>query len=162
MIFGWCPRRRFAIYVAAVAMLLAARTGRAQPSAPQLAVTSAVADANGALTISGQNFAAASGRFGTRPFVTLDLVPLDVRVATDTAILATVPSGSIPPATYLLTVSRGPAAAENASLEVTVGAANGTPVPANLPPPAASVPSAGSTASAASLPPIVSGTTPAA
>jgi protein-disulfide isomerase len=105
----------------AAAVAMASTSAGAQTRAPQLVVTSAVADANsGTLTISGQNFAVFGGTFATRPFVTLDLVPLDVRVATDTVILAAAPSGAIPPATYLLTVSRGPTAAENASLEVIV------------------------------------------
>jgi protein-disulfide isomerase len=89
-----------------------------------LFVTSAVPDADGqTLTISGGNFGGAAGMFGSRPFVTLDLIPLDIRAATDTVILAAAPVGMMPAADYLLTVSRGPAPADNASLSVTLGAA---------------------------------------
>src|SRR5262245_35515660 len=88
-----------------------------QEPAQPLSVTSAVPDpAAGTVTISG-------GRFGTRPFVTLDLVPLDIRVAMDTVILAVVPAGTIPAGEYLLTVSRGPASEDSATLPITVGTA---------------------------------------
>ena len=111
--------------VAVVAGLLASGLpARGQQAAPQLFVTSAVPDAAGeALTISGGNFTVVGGRFGTRPFVTLDLIPLDVRASTGSAILVAAPVGSMPAGKYLLTVSRGPAPADNASLEVTLGAA---------------------------------------
>jgi protein-disulfide isomerase len=80
-------------------------------------VASALPDsASGTVTISGANF-------GSRPFVTLDLVPLDIRVALDTVILAAVPAGTIPHGEYLLTVSRGPAPEDNGTVEVIVGAA---------------------------------------
>ena len=86
-------------------------------SAQQLAVTGAVADAAGqTLTIAGVNFGAA-------PFVTLDLVPLTLRAAGDTQIVATVPISMIPPGEYLLTVSRGPSPAETGSFQVTLGPA---------------------------------------
>jgi len=90
-----------------------------------------VTDDNGeTLTISGANFGVSAGIFGTRPFVTLDLVPLDIRTATDTAILASAPSRVIPPGNYLLTVSRGPTPADNASLEVAIGNAKPSGAPA--------------------------------
>src|ERR1700730_15143366 len=56
-----------------------------QPPAPQLVVTSAPPDPGGqTLTISGGNFVA-------HPFVPLDLVPVTIRFAIDTQIVATVP-----------------------------------------------------------------------
>jgi protein-disulfide isomerase len=121
--------RRQNVCLAVVAVLIAAGVAvSAQQAAPQLVVTGAVADPDGqALTISGGNFGVSGGRFGARPFVTLDLVPLDVRVATDTVILATAPVGRMPAAEYLLTVSRGPAPADNASLQLTLGAAEPSP-----------------------------------
>jgi protein-disulfide isomerase len=95
----------------------------AQAPAQSLVVTSAVPDAAaGTVTISGEYF-------GARPFVTLDLVPLDVRVAMATVILAAVPAGTIPPGEYLLTVSRGPGPGDSATLEITVGTAESPAAP---------------------------------
>ena len=115
---------RLRVVVIVVAGLLAAAVpARGQQAAPQLFVTSAVPDAGaGTLTISGGNFTS-SGDLGSRPFVTLDLIPLDVRASTDSVILVAVPVGAMPPGKYLLTVSRGSAPADNASLEVTLGTA---------------------------------------
>ncbi len=107
----------------------------AAAQATQLAVTGAVPDPGGqTLTIAGAHFG------GGRPFVTLDLLPVNVRYATDVEILAAVPVGLMPPGTYLLTVSRGPSAAENGSFQLTLGAsrpkadaaAPSDPVPATL------------------------------
>ena len=112
-------RGRLKLRLATFAWLLAvgALARAEQAPAPQLFVTGAVADASTeTLTISG-------GNFGTRPFVTLDLFPLALRAAIDTSIVAAAPVGAIPAAEYLLTVSRGPAPAENASIQVTLGAA---------------------------------------
>ncbi len=96
---------------------LGARAVAQPPQAPQLVVTAAASDAGGqTLTISGANFGAG------RPFVTLDLVPVNVRYATDTDIFAAVPVGLMPPGSYLLTVSRGPSAEENGSFQLTLGA----------------------------------------
>jgi protein-disulfide isomerase len=99
-------------------LLVAGASLRAdQAAAPQLFVTSAVADASAeTLTISG-------GNFGRRPFVTLDLVPLEIRFANDTLILAAAPIHAIPAGEYLLTVSRGAAPADTASFQVSLGAA---------------------------------------
>ena len=139
--FGARGRQRLCLAVVS-ALLTAGASVSAEQAAPQLFVASAVPQANGAsLTISGGNFGASGGMFGTRPFVTLDLVPLDIRAATDTVILAATPAGTIPPGTYLLTVSRGPTPADNASVEVTVGArerlqadiTNNVPSAANAP-----------------------------
>lgn len=91
------------------------------PSRPQLVVASAMPDA------ASQTLTIAGGNFGNRPFVTLDLVPLTVQVAIDTQIVASAPVDIMPSGTYLLTVSRGPAAAESASLQITLGAGDAKP-----------------------------------
>jgi protein-disulfide isomerase len=146
--------------LAAVAALLAAApqstAGQAPP--PQLFVTSAAPDPGAeTLTISG-------GNFGTRPFVTLDLIPLEIRAAIDTLIVAVAPVRAIPPGDYLLTVSRGPVPAENASLQVTLGTAESAQAdaaaarqPGQV---AGAVPDPGSAADA--LPTLPAGTTAAA
>jgi protein-disulfide isomerase len=85
------------------------------PAAPRVTIDSAVPDStNGTLTIAGTNF-------GTRPFVTLDLVPLNVQLALDQRIIAGVPLDMIPPGTYLLTVTRGSQAGDVASIDITLG-----------------------------------------
>lgn len=113
----------------------------AQVPLPPLVVQQAVPDrATDTLTIEGTHFGAA-------PFVTLDLVPLDLRLALDTRIMAVVPVDAMPPGRYLLTVSRGPDPADRASIEVTIGAAppDAAPGPVKgLPAPLA--PAAGDTA----------------
>jgi protein-disulfide isomerase len=87
-----------------------------QAPAAQLVVTNAAPDPGGqTLTITG-------GNFGARPFVTLDLVPVTIRFAIDTQIVAAVPVNDMPAGTYLLTVSRGPSAAENGSFQLALGA----------------------------------------
>lgn len=107
----------------------------------QLAVTGVVADLNG-LTITGVNF-------GTDPFVTLDLVPLTLRVAGDRQISAVVPVSAMPPGEYLLTVSRGPAPAETGSFQLTLGAVTPTRVELGRSPQSAQVtPSAAGAATA--------------
>lgn len=90
----------------------AASIAQAQaPSAP-LVIESVSPDAGSeTLTIAGSNF-------GPRPFVTLDLIPMTVQVAIATRIVVGVPIGSMPPSSYLLTVSRGPGPGESASLEI--------------------------------------------
>src|SRR5262245_40896701 len=110
-----------------ISLLAAGMPAEGQQTSPQLVITNAVPDAGGeTLSISCGNFT--GGNLAARPFVTLDLIPLDVRVATDTLILVAAPVGAIPPGKYLLTVSRGPASADNATLEVNVGAGPSAPV----------------------------------
>ncbi len=75
------------------------------------------------MTITGANF-------GPSPFVTLDLVPLTLRSATETQIVAAVPISMMPPGNYLLTVSRGPSPAETGSFQLTIGAAKPKPLAA--------------------------------
>ena len=123
MILCHRTRVRQKLGLAIVAGLLAAgASARAeQATAPQLFVTGAEPDARaGILTISG-------GNFGTRPIVTFELIPLDIRTATDTLIVAVAPVDAIPAGEYLLTVSRGPAPSENASLPMTFGATEPSP-----------------------------------
>ena len=88
----------------------------AQPvSAPQLVVASAVPGESGeTISITGRNF-------GARPFVTLDLIPLTVRTAIDTEIIAAAPVREMPAGEYLLTVSRGPTPAESGSFQLALG-----------------------------------------
>ena len=89
-----------------------------------LTVTSAVPDAGGqTVTITGANF-------GPSPFVTLDLVPLMLQSATETQVVATVPTSVMPSGNYLLTVSRGPSPAETGSFQLNIGAAKPKPVAA--------------------------------
>ena len=116
-------RQRLRVVATVLAAVLApVLPAQSQQAAPQLFVTGAVPDAAaGTLTVSGGNFSILGARFGARPFVTLDLIPLDVRASTDSVILVAVPVGAMPAGKYLLTVSRGPAPADNASLEVTLG-----------------------------------------
>ena len=106
-----------------VAIVLAAppTASAQQAAAPPLVVLGAVPDPDGqTLVISGEHFI-------RRPLVTLDLVPVTVQSATDSQIVAAVPVNMMPPGAYLLTVSRGPSAADNGSLEVTLG--GGRPKP---------------------------------
>jgi protein-disulfide isomerase len=120
-------------------LLCAPTPAHAQTAAPPLVVHQAVPDGTtDTLTIDGANF-------GATPFVTLDLVPLDLRLALDTRLMAAVPVDAMPPGRYLLTVSRGPEAADRASIEVTIGAAPAAPAPpaTAAPAPVAATPSAG-------------------
>lgn len=114
----------------ALTLIFGAMAGAAaaqQAPAPQLAVGTAVPDASGqTLTITGVNF-------GPRPLVTLDLIPVDVQFAMDSRIVAVVPVREMPAGTYLLTVSRGPSAAENGSLAVTLGSPERAPGPVSAP-----------------------------
>lgn len=100
--------------------LMAGLTGIAVPAvhaqvASPLSITSTSTDAAaGTLTIAGDGF-------GSRPFVTLDLVPLNIQLAMPQRILAVVPVDQIPPGSYLLTVTRGTETGDSASVEVRIG-----------------------------------------
>jgi len=122
---------------AVLLLALAFGTARAiaqQAAAPQLIVEGATPDPSGqTLTISG-------AAFGTRPLVTLDLIPLTIQFGMDSRIVASVPVNDMPAGTYLLTVSRGPSPAESGSLAITLGS------PAS--PPAAAPPASGPVVSA--------------
>ena len=94
---------------------------RAAAQEPQLVINGAVPDAGGrTLTITGANF-------GSRLFVTLDLVPIPVQYSSDSQIVAAVPIDLIPPGTHLLTVSRGSSPADTGSFELTLGAVKPKP-----------------------------------
>ena len=85
-----------------------------------LTIQSAVADVGGGtVTVAGSGF-------GQRPFVTLDLVPLNIQLAMDQRLIAVAPLGMMPPGTYLLTVTRGAQPGDTASVEVRLGAPVGT------------------------------------
>jgi protein-disulfide isomerase len=102
--------------LALACVLMRVEAAGAQPTMPPLAVTHAVADASGdTVTIAGANFGSA------RPFVTLDMVPLPVRISLDSQIVAEAPTRLMPPGEYLLTVSRGPAPADNGWFKLTIG-----------------------------------------
>jgi protein-disulfide isomerase len=107
----------------------------AEQAPPPLAIQSATPDrAAGTLTVTGAHF-------GPRPFVTLELVPLTLRSATESEILAAVPIGMMPPGRYLLTVSRGPGEGETASVRVELAGAPGDgPPDATTPAGAAAAP----------------------
>jgi len=106
---------RRAFIAVLLVLLVSVGQASAQGSAPALSIESAVPDAaTGTLTIAGSGF-------GARPFVTLDLVPLNVSLALDQRIVAVVPVEMIPPGSYLLTVTRGSLAADTASFEVRIG-----------------------------------------
>ena len=101
----------------------------AQAPSPQLVVRSAIPDPSGqTLTIAGANF-------GSRPLVTLDLIPVTVQFGIDSQLVAAVPIGQMPPGTYLLTVSRGPGATESGSFPLTLARPAATPRPAGSNPP---------------------------
>ena len=89
-----------------------------QATPPQVVIESVTPDAtSGTLTVAGANF-------GPRPFVTLNLIPLNVQLGLDARIVAAAPLDMMPPGTYLLTVSRGPQPADTAaSYEVQIGPA---------------------------------------
>ena len=121
----------------AVVFTLVARTAQpAQaPALTPMAIVTAETDAGaGTLTIAGTGF-------GTRPFVTLDLVPLNIQLSLDQRIIAVVPVGMIPPGAYLLTVTRGPQPGESASFEVRIGPPPGASSTAQSPEPKAPNPS---------------------
>ena len=91
------------------------RRAAAQAPEPPLVVTQVAQDAaTDSITISGEHF-------GARPFVTLDLVPLDVRLVLEASVMVAVPIDAMPPGKYLLTVSRGPLPTDRASLEISLG-----------------------------------------
>lgn len=107
----------------AVARAQALGAAAAQPAASTgtLTITSARPDgAASTLTITGTNF-------GPRPLVTLDLVPVTLQSVSDTQVVGSVPVDVMPAARYLLTVSRGAAPGESASLRVPLGGAAAAP-----------------------------------
>ena len=137
---------RLVAFATLLSVMVAAPLTRAQtPAASPLVIDAAVTDdATGTLTVSGNGF-------GTRPFVTLDLVPLNLQLSLQQRIVAVVPVGQIPPGSYVLTVTRGPQPGETASMDVRIG-----------PPAASSAPgSSVGASSAASTPRASDAATPA-
>ena len=112
---------------AALVLGVAAGAVSAQPdgAAPLVLAAARPDPGAGTLTITGSGF-------GRTPFVTLDLVPIAVRSASDVRIVAAAPLALMPPGDYVLTVSRGAEAHEHASLDVALhgGAAAGGSSPA--------------------------------
>ena len=107
----------------AIVMVAGPFTLAQAPGSSPLAIDVAVTDDTvGTLTISGSGF-------GARPFVTLDLVPLNIQLSLPQRIVAAVPVGQIPPGSYLLTVTRGSQAGDTASTEVRIGSPTAPPVP---------------------------------
>ena len=86
-----------------------------------LTIQSAVPDVTaGTVTVAGSGF-------GQRPFVTLDLVPLNIQLAMDQRVIAVAPLGMMPPGTYLLTITRGSQPGDTASVQVQLGAVASVP-----------------------------------
>lgn len=90
------------------------------PTAPLVIEGAVPDDATGTLTISGNGF-------GTRPFVTLDLVPLNLQLSLQQRIIAVVPVDQIAPGSYVLTVTRGAQPGDTASADVQIGPAVAAP-----------------------------------
>jgi len=120
----------------AIGLVTGVAAAALQTPVPQLVVTGAVADAVAqTVTINGTYF-------GTDPFVTLDLVPLTLRGATDTRISAVVPISMMPPGEYLLTVSRGASPTETGSFTLILGGGKPKRADADRTPQGAAAPSA--------------------
>jgi len=106
----------------------------------QVVIESVVPDVGGGtLTITGANL-------GPRPFVTLNLIPLNLQLAADTRIVAAAPIDMMPPGTYLLTVTCGPQPSDTASFEVHIGPASSTVSSAQAQPPGIDVDALGAAA----------------
>jgi len=130
-----------ALLVLALAFIARAAQPAQAPAVAPMTIAGAEADPNsGTLTIAGSGF-------GTRPFVTLDLVPLNINLALDQRIIAVVPVSMIPPGSYLLTVTRGQGAGESASFDVRIGPSDkpsqGTPAAGSIGLPGSPAPGAG-------------------
>ncbi len=116
------------VLLVAVALSMAAATAPQEPAGtPPVVLDRAQPDPQaGTLTIAGAGF-------GATPFVTLDLVPLVVRSATDVEIVANAPISLMPRGDYILTVSRGSDPGDHASLDIALhgGVAAGGSSPAD-------------------------------
>ena len=131
--------------MAAVTVCLSPLAARQAPVAPPLMINETVPDsASDTLIIVGDHF-------GTRVFVTLDLVPIEVRLAIDTRVVAAVPLGAMPPGDYLLTVSRGPLPGDSASIMVAVGGGAPAKRPSSSPASLPATPAAAPTETAATV-----------
>ena len=108
---------RFRIWIAILAAVTVTFPATASPP-PQLIILEAVPNTqDGVLTIVGINFGA------TAPTVMLSGQTLAIQSFSDFQIVAALPA--LPPGTYLLTVSRGPATVENNSFSLTIGPGGG-------------------------------------
>lgn len=107
------PRLLFLVATVAVTLMIASSvTTDAAVPPPLLVILSAEPDfQSSVITISGENFGA------TPPTVVLGDQLLTVLVSTNTAIVAALPP--MPPGTYQLLVSAGPATTQNNTLDVT-------------------------------------------
>ncbi|MBS1819414.1 MAG: thioredoxin domain-containing protein [Acidobacteria bacterium] len=114
---------RAAWAVAVAALVLVSLPGVAFGQAAPLRIVDATPDlAAGTITIAGSGF-------GTRPFVTLDLVPLNVQLALDQRVIAAAPLGMMPAGRYLLTVTRGERPGDTASVDLQVGSVSAAATP---------------------------------
>jgi len=109
-------------------LLLAVLGGVAAAAAQQVTSSPQVVIENVTLDVSAGTLTIAGASLAPRPFVTLNLIPLNVQSAADTRLVVAVPLDMMPPGAYLLTVSRGPQPSDTASYDVQIGPA--TPSPA--------------------------------
>ncbi len=128
---------RTTILCAVVALTPALARAQVAPLTIQEAVPDLTA---GTLTVAGTGF-------GQRPFVTLDLVPLNIQLAMDQRLIAVAPVGMMPRGTYLLTITRGAQPGDTASVQVQLG--DVAPVAAGV---AAPMPAAGARGAGAFVP----------
>ncbi len=130
---------RSALRTTILCTLAALTPAAAFAQAAPLTIQSAVPDVSaGTVTVAGSGF-------GQRPFVTLDLVPLNIQLAMDQRLIAVAPLGMMPPGSYLLTITRGTQPGDTASVEMRLGAAADSPT-------ASAAPTASSAAGAAPAP----------
>lgn len=117
--------------------MVALPVGNAFGQLAPLTIQNAVPDVTaGTLTVAGSGF-------GQRPFITLDLVPLNVQLAMDQRVIAVAPLGMMPAGSYLLTITRGAQPGDTASVQVQLGAVASAPAGAAAPMPAAGARDAG-------------------
>lgn len=135
---------RFLRLLAAFTFCFVASGSSVLAQARPLAINSATPDVQaGTVTISGAGF-------GARPFVTLDLVPLNLQLALDQRVVAVAPLGMMPEGTYLLTVTRGAQEGDTATIELHLGTEAAAPAVA-APSPAGGTAAPG-TAGASAMP----------
>ena len=133
---------RATILSALVALMPSALLAQSAP----LTIQSATPDIDaGTITVAGSGF-------GQRPFVTLDLVPLNIQLAMDQRVIAVAPLGMMPSGTFLLTITRGAQPGDTASIEVRLGPAGSAAGAASPASSAGPAPTAGTTPQASALP----------
>jgi len=114
-----------AALVVAVWCLPGVAHGQAQPAASLIVNTAEPGSGGDTVVIAG-------ARFGRRPFVTMDLVPLNVQFSNDSQIVAAAPTRMMPAGEYLVTVTRGEPPGDSASIVLTLGG-SAAPAPAGPP-----------------------------